>query len=205
MPKFVINNIINFICLTCCILVLKGGAIFATEFQSERGFSYTNDFSQRIYLDGASYSRTGPYPKAAKIIDGILEITVTPKMLDKNSKRTGRFEIQKANIQKHLAVYQSFRFKSVENKITDSPYFPDKVSKKKVKRISPIASVYLDRPPTCNTWMRNEELEKYRKHYILASNMVCISRISGCIKKILVIRPNFHGEPLDMLMESGVI
>ena len=59
-----------------------------------------------------------------------------------------------------------FRFKSVENKITDRVLISQiKYRKRRSRGISPIASVYLDMPPTCNTWMRNEDLEKYRKHY----------------------------------------
>ena len=117
-------------------------------------------------------------------------------MLDKHSKRTGRFEIEKANIEKHLAVYQSFRFKSVENKITDRVIFPDKVSKKKVKRNFSYCECVSDRPPTCNTMMRNEDLEKYRKHYDFSIEHGLYFQNFWWYKKILVIRLNFHGELL---------
>ena len=67
-------------------------SIFANSIQSS-GQKYSNDFSKSIYKNWADWNTTGPYPKAAKIKDGKLIITVTSKMLDTHTSRTGRFEI----------------------------------------------------------------------------------------------------------------
>ena len=69
-------------------------SIFANSIQSS-GQKYSNDFSKSIYKNWADQNTTGPYPKAAKIKDGKLIITVTSKMLDTHKNRTGRFELEK--------------------------------------------------------------------------------------------------------------
>ena len=69
-------------------------SIFANSIQSS-GQKYSNDFSKSIYKNWAGWNTTGPHPKAAKIKDGKLIITVTSKMLDTHKNRTGRFELEK--------------------------------------------------------------------------------------------------------------
>ena len=69
-------------------------SIFANSIQSS-GQKYSNDFSKSIYKNWANWNTTGPHPKAAKIKDGKLIITVTSKMLDVHTNRTGRFELEK--------------------------------------------------------------------------------------------------------------
>ena len=69
-------------------------SIFAYSIQSS-GQKYSNDFSKSIYKNWAGWNTTGPHSKTAKIKDGKLIITVTSKMLDTHTNRTGRFEIEK--------------------------------------------------------------------------------------------------------------
>ena len=61
-------------------------------------FRIFNDFSNSIYTNGLTYNPSGPHPDAAKIKDGILRFTVTPKMYATYSKSAQRFEVVKRKI-----------------------------------------------------------------------------------------------------------
>ena len=134
------------------------GYAYAGNWNNGGEFDYFNDFSQRIYHDGASWNETGPYPKAAKIIDEELVVTITPEMLDVGADWKGRYELEKDDISKSLAVYQKFRVKSDNNYINDRVMIGQiKYYKKKAGPISPMAGVFLDRYPKCVTYTRTTE------------------------------------------------
>jgi len=132
----------------------------AGSFNSE--FHIINDFSQRIYKDGTTYNKTGPYPKAATIEKSTLKVTLKSGMTDKHTKTTGRYELEKANIDQGLAVYQKFKIRSGDNLINDRVLVSQiKYMKKNSSGLYPNASVYLDRAPVCVTWhqSRNDSPE----------------------------------------------
>lgn len=141
--------------LLVLLAALFTGHAYAGNWNNGGVFQYSNDFSKRIYHDGASWNETGPHTKAARIVDEELSITLTPQMLDNDSNKRGRFELEKDDIQKNLAVYQSFKFKSDKNKILDRVLISQiKFRKRNSGGISPIAAVYLDRAPACYTWVK---------------------------------------------------
>ena len=131
-------------------------SIFANSIQSS-GQKYSNDFSKSIYKNWADWNTTGPNPKAAKIKDGKLIITVTNKMFDTHANRTGRFEIEKRNISKSLAVYQKFRVRShPKNLINDRVLISQIKLHYKGGSSIPQAAVFLDRAPTCTMYSKNQ-------------------------------------------------
>ena len=147
-------------------------SIFANSIQSS-GQKYSNDFSKSIYKNWAGWNTTGPHPKAAKIKDGKLIITVTSKMLDVHTNRTGRFEIEKKNISKNLAVYQKFKVRSHPDNLIN-----DRVLISQIKQMDrggssqPQAMVSLDRAPSCTIYSYKKEFKDFptfRKEQFLAN------------------------------------
>jgi hypothetical protein len=134
----------------------------AGNWNQSSGQKYFNDFSKSIYKNWADWNTTGPYPKAAKIKDGKLIITVTDKMLDTHTNRTGRFEIEKKNISKSLAVYQKFRVRSHPDNLIN-----DRVLISQIKQYDsggssqPQATVFLDRAPTCAIYSYKKEFKDF--------------------------------------------
>ena len=143
------------------------GPVLAENRSRGGEFDYLNDFSERMFLDGATYDTNGrKFHKAGKIVDETLVIKLTPKMLQKKNDSTNRFEVQKRYINKSLAVYQSVRFKSVDNKIDDRVLISQiKYRKINSNNVQPIASAYLDRAPACVTWTKNPD---YSPEYYVA-------------------------------------
>ncbi len=139
---------------------------------------YSNDFSKSIYKNWADWNTTGPSPKAAKIKDGKLIITVTNKMFDTHANKTGRFEIEKRNISKSLAVYQKFRVRSHPKNLINDRVLISQIKLHYTGGSSiPQAAVFLDRAPTCIMYSKNQNddfpairterlLEKYEKYQI---------------------------------------
>lgn len=155
-----------------CILLILGNLspAFAKDWSRNGSFTYFNDFSESIYFDGARFNSTGPYPRAAKIKDNTLLVTITPNMLDRNKKTTGRFELEKANIASGLAVYQKFKIRSKGNKVTDRVLIGQiKYTHKDSDGTSPIAAVYLDRYPGCVTFTKSSKY-KTGEHLVVEDN-----------------------------------
>ena len=136
-------------------------SIVANSIQSS-GQKYSNDFSKSIYKNWADWNTTGPYPKAAKIKDGKLIITVTSKMLDAHTNRTGRFELEKRNISKSLAVYQKFKVRShPDNLINDRVLISQIKQHDRGGSGQPQAVVSLDRAPSCTIYSYKKEFKDF--------------------------------------------
>ena len=119
-------------------------------------FRIFNDFSNSIYTNGLTYDPTGPHPEAAKIKDGILRFTLTPKMYSTYSNSHQRFEVVKRKINPNLAVLMKFKFRSKNNKVTDRVSISQiKFYSKENGKVSPIASTNIDRSPSCRTWTKD--------------------------------------------------
>jgi len=160
---------INLLYITLFCLTVSFQSI-AGNWNQSSGKKYSNDFSSSIYKNWATWNTTGPYPKAAKRKNGKLIITVTKDMVDSHTNRTGRFEIQKNNISKNLAVYQKFKVRSHPDNLIN-----DRVLVAQIKQfysgtvgIIPQAAVFLDRTPTCTTY----SYKKYPKHKIYKSDTI---------------------------------
>ena len=132
-------------------------------------FRIFNEFSERIYKSGIRIQPSGHHPKAATIVDSVVKFTVTPKMYATYSKDIQRFEVGKMGINPHLAVMQKFKFRS-KNKVIDRVLVSQiKFRKKHSGGVSPIASVYIDRPPTCVTWSKSNKY-KLKKNWFVKSD-----------------------------------
>lgn len=139
--------------LISIIALILSSQMACANWNSSKEFIIKNDFSGTIYVDGTHYNRTGPHPKAAKLIDGKLVVTLTEKMLDTHTRRTGRFELEKRKINTELAVYQKFQVRYLGGVINDRVLISQiKSFRKKSGGISPMASVLLDRSPNCLTY-----------------------------------------------------
>ena len=158
---------IRFALLLFMSLAVSSQAVAAVKWNNSQGnvrigqggdakaFEYFNDFSEDIFFGGATYNKTGPHPKAAELVDGRLLITLKKGMYDRDTKKSGRFELEKNNIGTNLATYHKFKVKSA-NKITDRVVISQiKLRKKNSNRSHPAVSVYLDRPPTCRTYLKD--------------------------------------------------
>ena len=83
-------------------------------------------------------------------------------MLDTHTNRTGRFEIEKKNISKSLAVYQKFRVRSHPDNLIN-----DRVLISQIKQYDsggssqPQATVFLDRAPTCAIYSYKKEFKDF--------------------------------------------
>ena len=58
--------------LLSAIALALSSQMACANWNSSKEFIIENDFSESIYVDGTGYNRTGPHPKAAKLIDGKL-------------------------------------------------------------------------------------------------------------------------------------
>ena len=142
--------------LLSVIYVTLFGQAASADWNSSKEFSFTNDFSETIYKDGTGYNRTDPHPKAAQLVDGQLVVTLTEKLLDVDKKQTGRYELEKRNINTKLAVYQSFKVRFLDGYITDRVLISQiKSFSKNDSDVSPMASVLLDRSPNCITYSKD--------------------------------------------------
>jgi len=152
---------VNFILIIMVPFLLSSPAISANWNQGS-GEKYSNDFSESIYKDWSNWNTTGPHPSAAKLENGKLVITITEEMLDTHSDRTGRFELEKQNISKSLAVYQKFKIRSLPENIIG-----DRVVVSQIKQFDkngsgqPQATVNLDRAPTCAIYSHKKELKDF--------------------------------------------
>ena len=160
---------IRFAFLLLMSLAVSSQAVGAVKWNNSGGeFSYFNDFSKTIYFDGANYNKTGPHPKAAKLENDRLIINLEKNMFDKGTKKTGRFEIQKNNINKKLAVYQKFKIRSENNKITDRVLIAQiKLRKKRSGGSIPAATVNLDRSPVCATYREETRYKQNKTQFVL--------------------------------------
>jgi hypothetical protein len=124
-----------------------------------------NDFSTKIYTQGISIQPSGYHPKAAEIDEGVAKFTLTPKMRSNYSPHFQRFEIGKKEIHPSYATRAIFKFRSDNNKVTDRTMIAQiKSAQKSAGGGSPIAAVYIDRPPQCATWSR---VRYYPKKYTM--------------------------------------
>lgn len=134
---------------------------------SNPAFKVFNDFSRGLYRSGIIIQPSGRHPKAASINDGILSINVTPKMYATYSKSIQRFEIGKSKIPPHLAAMLRFKIRS-NNKVSDRTMIAQiKFHKYDSGGGSPIAAVYIDRPPQCVTYTKKVNYPMKRDTYIM--------------------------------------
>ena len=173
--------------LLSAICITLFGQIASADWNSSKEFSFTNDFSETIYIDGTGYNRTGPHPKAAKLIDGQLVITLTDKMLDIGKKKTGRYELEKRKINAKLAVYQRFKVRLLDGYITDRVLVSQiKSFSKNSSGVSPMASVLLDRSPNCITYSKDttygvgyHEVDQDKAHGIGQPSSLYVEKVKG--------------------------
>ena len=152
---------INLFYITLICLFVSFQSI-AGNWNQSSGKKYFNDFSSSIYKNWASWNTTGPYPKAAKRKNGRLIITVTKDMVDSHTNRTGRFEIEKRNISKSLAVYQKFKVRShPQNLINDRVLISQIKQMDRGGSSQPQATVFLDRAPTCAIYSYKKEFRDF--------------------------------------------
>ena len=133
-------------------------------------FRIFNDFSNSIYTNGLTYNPSGPHPEAAKIKDGVFNINISPGMYASYSKKNERFEIEKKKISPNLAVVMKYKFRSL-NKVTDRVLISQLFFRKKSSEgNSGIASVYIDRNPTCRTWTKDTKYKLKRSKLKFVKN-----------------------------------
>jgi hypothetical protein len=116
-----------------------------------------NDFSKVIYKSGITIQPSGPHPKAASLNDGILSITITPKMTAVNRKYINRFEIGKRNMAQNSATMLKFKVRS-DNEVIDRVLIAQIKHWHSKSKTGPQASVNIDRPPTCSSWSVSKNL-----------------------------------------------
>lgn len=169
------------------ICVTLYAQVASADWNSSKEFSFTNDFSETIYKNGTGYNRTGPHPKAAQLVDGQLVVTLTEKMLDVDKKKTGRYELEKRNINSNLAVYQSFKVRFLDGYITDRVLISQiKLTGKNDPGLSPMASVLLDRSPNCITYSNDtsygvghHEVDQDKAHGIEQPSNLYVEKVKG--------------------------
>lgn len=116
-----------------------------------------NDFSQEIYSSEITIQPSGYHPSAVSISNGIAQFTLTPEMYAINTTNVQRFEIGKQRINPSLATKTKFKFRSDNNPVSDRVLISQiKSAQKSANGGGPIASVYLDRPPQCSTFSREQ-------------------------------------------------
>ena len=116
-----------------------------------------NDFSKVIYKSGITIQPSGPHPKAASLNDGVLSITITPKMTAVNRKYINRFEIGKRDMAQNSATMLKFKVRS-DNVVIDRVNIAQIKHYHRKSKTGPQASVYLDRPPGCSSWSASKKL-----------------------------------------------
>ena len=116
-----------------------------------------NDFSEGIYKSGITISPSGPHPKAASLNNGVLSITITPKMTAVNRKYINRFEIGIRDMAQNSATMLKFKVRS-DNVVIDRVLIAQIKHHHKPAKTGPQASVSIDRPPTCSSWSSSKNL-----------------------------------------------
>ena len=117
-----------------------------------------NDFSEGIYKSGITISPSGRHnSKAASLSDGVLTISITPKMTAVNRKYINRFEIGIRDMAQNSATMLKFKVRS-DNVVIDRVLIAQIKHHHRKSKTGPQASVSIDRPPTCSSWSSNKNL-----------------------------------------------